>query len=49
MKSRFPPLWPYHKYQGFWTQIPPEPGVAVIMHCSYEMKEQFVAPPPLEP
>ena len=26
--------------------MPPEPGVAVIMHCSYEWKEQFVPPSP---
>jgi hypothetical protein len=30
------------------THQAPEPGVAVIMHCSYETKPQFVAPFPLE-
>ena len=34
--------WPYARYQGFCTHQAPEPGVAVIMHCSYEVKPQFV-------
>jgi hypothetical protein len=38
------PLGPYHKYHVFCTQEPPVPGVAVIMHCSNDVKAQVLAP-----
>src|ERR1700745_3597325 len=37
---------PYQRYHGFCTHEPPLPGVAVILHCSKEVKPQFLPPRP---